>query len=491
MTDRVVHGPRGRARPSVVALLPRGETFRNFVYAGVLDQIADAASLEIASVVPTPELGAMLADRFGPISELGQTSDPRLVRIIRELLETAHGRWLWSEASKERWRRRSNEATGAVARAKLSAKRAIARPFSTPSGLRLLSNAYDWSAERWRPDTDQLRLLRADPPTLVLNTSHVHSTIITPWLQVARQAGSRTAAFLFSWDNLTSQGRMAPLYDDYLVWSEAIRHDLLRIYPEIRPEQVHITGTPQFDAHFDPEVAIDRVALCSWIGADPARPIVLYTTGMPNHMPGEPWIVEDLADRLRSISPASPPQLVVRVYAKDRTGRFGDLQERRSDIIFAPVHWEESWMTPLPEDTPLWVNLLRHADVGVNVASTVSLELCMFDKPVLNVAYNPPDLPLSDIDYSRYYSFDHYRPVVESGAVTVCGSPGALGAAVAEALANPGPGSSARASLLHSMFGDTLDGRSGHRIARTVAGLVGGGAHLDPVSDRASDGEGR
>jgi hypothetical protein len=116
------------------------------------------------------------------------------------------------------------------------------------------------------------------------------------------------------------------------------------------------------------------------------------------------------------------PQLLLRVYPKDQTGRFEELKRRRSDIIFGEAPWEPLWLTPKIEDCFVLTNTLRHADVGINVASTISLELCMFAKPVINVAYNPPEIHSSLVDYARYYEFDHYRPVVESGAVQVAGS---------------------------------------------------------------------
>ena len=65
-------------------------------------------------------------------------------------------------------------------------------------------------------------------------------------------------------------------------------------------------------------------------------------------------------------------------------------------------------------------NTIRHAAVGINVASTLSLELCMFDKPVINIGYNPPGTEVSPVEYRRYYDFDHYRPIVEKWG-RICG----------------------------------------------------------------------
>src|SRR5262249_11306894 len=282
-----------------------------------------------------------------------------------------------------------------------------------------------------------------------------------PAVKAARWLGIPTAAFIFSWDNLTSQGRIIPSYDFYIVWSDAIREQLLRIYPYVRREQVVVTGTPQFDFHFRPEFQWSREEFCRAVCADPARPIVLYSTGMPNHMPGEEVIVERIAGILGELRTPEAPQLLVRVYPKDRTSRFDDLRRRRGDILFQDVPWEPNWLTPHISDCYLLTNTLRHVAVGINVASTVSLELCMFDKPVINVGYNPPGVDISPIDYRRYYQFDHYRPVVESGAVEVAVSEDDLRDKLRNALSEPERRSEHRSRLLRGMFGSTLDGSCG------------------------------
>jgi hypothetical protein len=240
---------------------------------------------------------------------------------------------------------------------------------------------------------------------------------------------------------------------------------LLEIYGSIKPDQVIVTGTPQFDFHFKPDFYWTREEFCSRVGADPSRPIVLYSTGMANHMPGEPRVVEGVADILKQMPELGPPQLLVRVYPKDRTGRFDDLKRRRADILFPETPWEASWLTPKIEDIYLLTNTLRHASAGINVASTVSLELCMFNRPVINVGYNPPGVDTGYIDYKRYYEFDHYRPLVESGAVALARSEADLRELLGKALTEPEAASLQRRALIRAMFGDGLDGSAGVRVA--------------------------
>jgi hypothetical protein len=235
---------------------------------------------------------------------------------------------------------------------------------------------------------------------------------------------------------------------------------------------VTVTGTPQFDFHYREEYYWSREEFCRRVGADPSRPIVLYSTGMANHMPGEPEIVEGIAGMLREMTDLGPPQLLVRVYPKDQTGRFADLAARRADVLFPEVPWQPAWQTPKQEDTYLLINSLRHAAAGINVASTVSLELCIFDKPVINVAYNPTRSDIGPVDYARYYTFDHYRPIVESGAVSLARSEAEMRALIRRAIEQPNAGSSERRELLARMFGDLLDGRASDRIASQLSALA-------------------
>jgi hypothetical protein len=461
--------------PHVVAILPRGEAIRNFVYSGTLEEVSRQAEVSALSVLPGDEFKRLLQQCSNSIYPLREIEEHRVVNTLREVLELAHGRWLWSEAAQERWRLRDAEARISGKLTARLVKKLACYPFANRGGLRVLSKCERVASRRLCTTESYLRLFRQLKPTLVFNASHVHSRLAMQAVQAAQWLGIPTATFIFSWDNLTSQGRIMVPYDYYLVWNEALRNQLLSIYDRIRPDQIFVTGTPQFDFHFRPELRWPRREFCEQVGADPARPIVMYSTGMPNHMPGEPLIVERIAAILREMTDLGPPQLLVRVYPKDLTGRFDQLKPDHPDILFPHIPWEAAWLTPRQEDTPLWTNMLRHAAVGINVASTVSLELCMFDKPVINVGYNPPGVSAAELEYSRYYKFDHYRKVVESGAVQVSSSEEELRAMLRRALAEPASGSAERKALIKDMFGDTLDGYSGLRVADRLMQLARNG----------------
>ena len=458
-------------RPHVLAILPRGEAIRNFTHSGSLDTVARDAELSLLTVVPDAQSFDSLVRRYGRVVPLEEPVERYPVRLLRDILDMAHGRHLWSAAARERWRLRDHEARSLSQKMKRMGRKALARPFASRAGVALLERA-ERAASRALSTTDRfVDLYRELRPTLVFNGSHVHSRNAIAAVHAARWLGIPTATFIFSWDNLTSQGRVLPAYEHYLVWNEDLKRQLLAIYPAVRHDQVHVTGTPQFDLHFGEGMHWSREEFCARVGADPARPIVLYSTGMAEHMPGEPLVVEQIADMLAAMTDVGAPQLLVRVYPKDRTGRFADLERRRPDILFPRAKWVDAWLTPTVEDNQLYTNTLRHVAAGVNVASTVSLELAMFDKPVINVGYNPPGMR-PRVDYIRYYDFDHYAPLVREGAVALARSAEEMRAMLRVALTDPTAGRADRQAFIGRMFGDTLDGRSGERVAAVLLQLA-------------------
>lgn len=457
----------------IVIILPRGEAIRNFVYSGALDSLESETDLHLISVIPNDEIGKMLYSRYKSVSELRDYKEHRIVKVLREILDMAHGRWLWSGAAQHRWRYHDNDAKTKGQTLTRTAKKIAAGAFANQIGLKLCSKLERAASRALRTTDDYLNLYKNLKPTLVFNSSHVHSRVATPAVEAAQWLGIPTATFIFSWDNLTSQGRIMQPYDFYIVWNNSLREQLLKIYSSIKPEQVFVVGTPQFDFHFREEFYWSREEFCQRVGIEnPSRPIVLYTTGMANHMPGEDIIVEGIAKMLREMTDFESPQLVVRIYPKDQTGRFEKIKQRNPDILFPKIPWEPKWQTPRYEDAFLLTNMLRHADVGINIASTVSLELSMLDKPVINVSYNPKGVEMGVVDFKEYYEFDHYRPIVKSGAVEVVKSEDEMCVALKQALREPQTKSKERQALTKRMFEETLDGQCSERMASCLLKLV-------------------
>ncbi len=232
-------------------------------------------------------------------------------------------------------------------------------------------------------------------------------------------------------------------------------------------------GTPQFDFHFDSTIELPRAELCRRIGIDPARPFVLYTTGIDNHFYDEHLHVEQVIRILKALHLARP-QLVVRTYVKGTSDEMKALAERNiPGVVFPPVLWEPRWQTPSFEDLEIYSNLLRHCAVGINAASTVSLELMLFDKPIINLDFDPDgsDLPWQPRILAAY-QLRPLSPVADSGAVMVARSNEDLAKMIEDGLRRPEGLAQGRKDFLDRTFGTTLDGRCGIRVAESLLDLA-------------------
>ncbi len=466
-------GPPAR-RPHVVLIVPRGEAVRNFLYSDTLPTLSAQARVTLLSVVDD----ASFRERFEPLVEeiipLQQHAENRWVTRFRYLVHTAHYRWLWSEVAKNLWEWRDAEARTPAAKMKRGLWKALVYTLANRPTLEALTAAEQRLTWALRPNDDLVELFKAIRPDFVFNGSHIHGEAGELPLKVAHRLGIPTAGFIFSWDNLTSRSRIFPPYDYYLVWNEQMRRQLLDLYPRIAPEHVVVTGTPQFDFHFKPAFWLSREELSRRIGIDPERPFVLYTTGVAQHFPEEHRTVEGVARLLQTLDVQPKPQLVVRTYVKDTSPEMHALAARSlPDVVFPPVLWDEAWFTPRYEDLAIYTSLLRHASLGINAASTVSLELMMHDKPVINLAFDPPGSNLPHhFRYVRHIEFDHYRPVAESGGVMVARSEADMAAMLHQGLTRPEADRDNRARFIRDMFGDTLDGGAGRRVAKTLVSLA-------------------
>ncbi len=264
-----------------------------------------------------------------------------------------------------------------------------------------------------QPFLDVLRQEQAD----VLFCTHQRASRAVPAMLAARQAGIPAVTFIYSWDNLP-KGRMAVHADHFLVWSEYMRAEMARYYPEVDARRLHITGTPQFEPYFDPGLIEPREAFLARHGLSPDRPVVCFSGDDRMTSPYDQVYLADLAASLRTVPAERRPQILFRRCPTEPITRFQAALEAFPEIKLSDPLWTSDgsgdWTqtVPTPGDVALLVNLVRHCDAVVNVASTVAMDFAIYDKPAIYVAYTPqPRLPREkwlDVDLYRY---PHFRPL--------------------------------------------------------------------------------
>ena len=127
----------------------------------------------------------------------------------------------------------------------------------------------------------------------------------------------------------------------------------------------------------------------------------------------------------------------------------------------------------MPEHQRHLGDTLCYADVVVNVASTITIEACIFDTPVVNICFDGPAPEPYERSATRYYSFTHYVNITNRDAVRVAKSPAEMIECVARYLEEPSLDAACRTQVVLDQCQFT-DGRSASRVAGSVIEELGG-----------------
>lgn len=452
-------------------LIPDGVGLRNFVLGPFLGDAARRAQVDVLHTIPAPLVGRFGGGFDGAVAWHALRADPGgvLQEFLRNALGYAHLFRFGTGLMRRRatmlrrtapWRRRLFTRTA----------QAIGRVAASQRGIELLDGLHARVASRGSLVAHYRQFFGERRPSVLFCSHQRPPRIVAPVL-AARSLGIPTATFIFSWDNLTTKGRIAAPFDHYLVWSALMRDELLRYYPEVRADRVHIVGTPQFDPYADPNLVWTRERYFQHIGADPARPLICFSGGDAGTSPGDPEFVRILLDLIRAGRILGRPQVLLRPTPVDGGGRYDTVRHQYPELLFQRPAWIHSgrgtWadVIPLAEDVAFLANLTYHADLNINWASTMTLDFAIRDKPVVNVGFDMAQERAYGLRAWELYSLlEHYRPVLELGAARVARSPEELVSHVNRYLTNPGLDREARRRLVELEVGSPFSGSSGRIV---------------------------
>ena len=415
-------------KPKICILIARGEAARNFVYTKFLKYLSAYADVTVLTIIKDKEFFTAAKPYVKRIIQLKSYKENSLVILFREIIHTAHYRYIWTEAVKYYWGRHNDRVKNNLReRIRLIIWRSLSYIFANSTMLKIGTSIDRWLSIYLRPTLELDLIFTEMKPDMIFNCSHIHGTSADLPMRVARHLKIPTSVFLFSWDNLSSRGRIFPKYDYYFVWTRNISNHLYKLYKgSIKKNQIIASGTPQFDFHFDKNFEWTKEKLFKELNLNIKKNIILYTTGMASDFPGEHKFIETLIDHIKKKNNRLNSQLVIRTYLKGNSNEILRLSEKYKNddvVFFPPILWNEKWMMPMVEDLHLYSNLIRYSSLGINAASTVSLELMMFNKPVINIGFEPEGIELPNWSrFSRHVQYEHYLPLVKSGAVKVAKS---------------------------------------------------------------------
>jgi hypothetical protein len=311
--------------------------------------------------------------------------------------------------------------------------------------------------------------LRAERPAALFATNPFWFTEPAV-VAAAKNLGIPTLALIPSWDNISTKNRMVYKYDGYVVWSEQAKKELHQFYPQSRSVPIYVVGAPQFDIFFEERYSQTRGEFLSKQGLRADLPVIVYALGSPNFLQEHHGAIE-MAEKLVA-GELGNVQMIVRPHPIHDNAEMVNLFEKygprvvvqKTGVAGAAVTGRFQGEGQIVE----WVNTFKHADVVVNLSSTVAIDAAIFDRPVVNLDYDPePGQPKEQLIKEINHLWTHFKPIAESGGMWLTNNFDETLKAVRTYLSQPELHRERRRWMAEYVCG-YLDGRCGARMADAV-----------------------
>lgn len=302
--------------------------------------------------------------------------------------------------------------TGIKSKIKNSVVNSLVNLYSREGGVRKLQEKMEESERKSAFYKRCKSLLEEEKPALLFCTNQRPVKAIAPVL-AARDLGIPTCCFIFSWDNLPKATKVIDS-DIYFVWSKLMKEELLRYYPHINPEQIKVTGSPQFEPHFNPDNIQEREKFFKKHGLDIRKQYLCFSGDDVTTSPQDQEYLEDVARAVEELNAQGENiGIIFRRAPVDLSDRYERVIKIYRDII-TPLNpaWEkegENWNEVLPtkEDQILQTNIIAHTFMVINLGSSMVFDYASYEKPCGFINYNPKGKMPKDV--SVIYNYVHFR----------------------------------------------------------------------------------
>lgn len=244
-------------------------------------------------------------------------------------------------------------------------------------------------------------------------------------LRACKDLGKKMITSILSFDNITKRGWIPVHYDAYMVWNKYNYNELLRIYTEIDPNKIYITGAPQFDFYYNKSFLLSKEEWMQIVGIkDSGRKIILYAGGPKSLFPNEPQYVQHLNKAIEDGEIENKPIILFRCHPVDILQRWKDSIGESDNIVY-DLSWtgEKNLVsTNITEfDIKKLCSTLYYTDVHLNLCSTMTVDGSAFNKPQIGPAYDDIVPEKAHLLKGMYWQ-EHFIPVLNVNGIALANS---------------------------------------------------------------------
>ena len=254
-------------------------------------------------------------------------------------------------------------------------------------------------------------LLERLSPDLVITTSLGTFSFDEFIMRAAKKKRIKTCAIILSWDNTTTRGYSSFHPDKVIAWTDIMKNELIEFH-DVNEKKIYIGGVAHFDDYYNKK-PISKLKFFDSLNLDADKSLITFFTKGPSTFQFNPNITKIICEAIQN-SKIENSQLITRIHPlfyKIKNGKslfepalsiFKDLDKKYNFLkINNPkiISYDENFDIGRVEQEML-INLIYHSDIIVNIFSTINIEACIFNKPIINVNFD---------NLEKMYFYDHKK----------------------------------------------------------------------------------
>lgn len=257
-------------------------------------------------------------------------------------------------------------------------------------------------------------------------------------LNEAHRKGIYSFGMVRSWDNLTSKGLIRSIPQKLIVWNNIIKKEatLLNAVPD---SAIAAVGIPHYDSYKKCDFS-DKASFFKKIGGDPEKKMALFIPIGDRYLTKNN-VDADVVALLDSVLPADyqilvrfPPGDYVRGI-ENNPGRFD-----KSRVLYDRIAMtsDSIKMTEIRKDDDIHLAQTLHwSDIVISGPSTLVIDAAYMDRPLILSGFDGTETKPYLDSIRRYYDYDNFIPILESGGAKLAKSSDEFVSYVKEYLADP------------------------------------------------------
>ena len=304
----------------------------------------------------------------------------------------------------------------------------------------------------------------------VLFTTNAHLANERELITSAHKLNIPTIGFVKSWDNIHKG--IHSRTKNIAVWNNINKKELIDI-EKYKPENIFVTGAPQFDPYFKKDILVNRTDFFANMGLNSNRPTIFFATiGDFGLNIDESYWLELLINQIRNGDIKGNPQIICRLHPWSKL----ELFEKFSSIPWVKISYINDFIPALgwymnKEKVIMMANMINHSDLVISPGSTVLLEGAIFDRPTLFPMFHDFQPERVSQYFNRWVLGKHFERIKNLDLVPIIDDSKHFSSIINKSFENTNWYSDQRKQLVRDYIQFT-DGNSTKRLADTVLDLA-------------------